>query len=198
MPDTPKLIFKPDVIDSFANNPNHPFRLALQQNDVYKWVPQAPMTLVHCHNDRQVPIQNSWNAYNYFLQHGAAQIDTFDPNPLLGHGDCGEFYFIFLKDYLDTVLAANTCLTDVTNLQVEDVINVFPNPSHGEVTISNSHFALQSKSEIEIYDAIGRKIFSKLLNIETFKIKTEGWSPGVYFLQYDISTGKRTKRMVIE
>ena len=45
-PSVPKLIFKQDVIDTFANNPNHPFRLALADNDVYNWKPTAPVHIV--------------------------------------------------------------------------------------------------------------------------------------------------------
>lgn len=198
MPDTPRLIFQPAMIDSFANNPNHPLRLALADNDVYKWVPQAPVTLLHCANDRQVPKQNTYNAYNYFVQNGAMAIDTFDPNPSLGHGDCGDFYFIFLKDYLDTVLAANTCLTSsVKDILPQHTIGVYPNPVHDELTVSGL-VNTNGNAQLEVYDIVGRKVYYLQVTTSQHKIKTSGWSPGTYLLRYVTPAAQVVKRIQVE
>ncbi|HLP50895.1 MAG TPA: T9SS type A sorting domain-containing protein [Chitinophagales bacterium] len=197
MPDTPKLIFKQAMIDSFASNPNHPLRLALTDNDVYKWVPQAPVTLLHCANDRQVPKQNTYNAYNYFVQNGAMAIDTFDPNPALGHGDCGEFYFIFLKNYLDTVLAANGCLTSAKDVLPDGMVEVFPNPVHDELTLRSAQF-MSGPTQIVVCDIVGHQVYAASVISDTHRIKISGWSPGTYLLQYSTSSGRAVKKILVE
>lgn len=136
MPDTPKLIFREDVMNDFANNPNHPLRLALKDNDIYEWTPQAPMLMVHCLGDRQVPIANTRNTYRHFVETGATQVDTIDLNPSFGHGDCGEFYLLYLKGVLDSIVSANPCnSTAIEPLNLESDFSVYPNPARAQLTL---------------------------------------------------------------
>lgn len=193
MPDTPKLIFHQAVIDTFASNPNHPFRKALQENDVYQWVPQSPMTLLHCLHDRQVPIQNTRNAYNYFIQHGATGIDTIDPNPSLGHGDCGEVYFIFLKSFLDSFNAAHPCVSSVENFTEESELEIFPSPVHGEFTVQTKNSGSDFPVSIRVFDALGKEIFSAKSPSSILNVSCQNWSPGIYFL-----FGKTERRMYVK
>ena len=47
MPSIPITIMKADTIISFEQNPNHPLRNALRQNDLYDWTPQSSMHIIH-------------------------------------------------------------------------------------------------------------------------------------------------------
>ncbi len=48
---------------------------ALKANDVYRWNPTAPMYLLHCPDDNQVPFQNSQTAYEYFIGQGNQRVE---------------------------------------------------------------------------------------------------------------------------
>lgn len=78
----------PDHIDSivtpaflsnyFSDSANNPFRIDLRLNDVYAWVPQAPVQMTYCTEDEQVSNQNTLFTYNYFINNGdntATKID---------------------------------------------------------------------------------------------------------------------------
>jgi hypothetical protein len=201
MPDTPKLIFHQHVIDSFANNPNHPFRLALKDNDVYEWVPQAPMTMIHCRADRQVPIENTRNAYNYFIQHGATQVDTLDLNPSLGHGSCGQLYLFYLKNYLDGIVSSDPCLTSVIRkLSGRLKFELYPNPSASTITL---HFETNVPVDYEILitDLNGKMLMKEHVDYQPFTsekhINIEMFQQGVYLLKTISEHGIETKRFAV-
>ncbi len=100
----PKLMIRPDVYDDYISDPNHYFRAALEDNDVYKWVPEAPVRIYYCHGDDQVYYENSEIAYQYFIDNGAQDVQKFDYGNL-DHGGCvspallnGKFYFDSMRD----------------------------------------------------------------------------------------------------
>jgi pimeloyl-ACP methyl ester carboxylesterase len=201
MPDTPKLIFHQHVIDSFAANSNHPFRKALRENDIYEWTPLAPVLLIHCRNDRQVPIQNTRNAYNYFKQHGATDVDTLDLNPSLGHGDCGELMLLYLKNYLDSLANNDACLTASIN-EAEKVLNftMFPNPVKEFITITLNNSSA-TVYNITITDISGRNLFEESINenevIGLKKINLNHLDNGSYVIKITGNESSGIKRFVI-
>jgi hypothetical protein len=101
MNDTVKLIFKPELVDSFTNNPNHFFREFLKDNDIYEWVPTSPVRMYFCTKDEKVPFQNTYTALNYFLQNGAVSVDTVNSGDLL-HTDCAQPSFLNAKFWIDS------------------------------------------------------------------------------------------------
>ena len=124
MPSVPRLILKPNVIDSFENNPFHPLRLALQENDLYNWVPNAPVRMYYTRADEQVPWQNTAVAYQSFSQLGVPDFDSIEISSTLSHPAAAplciinaKFWFDSMKhDDLDYDLAVvNTTEPDSTN-----------------------------------------------------------------------------------
>ena len=67
MPSIPITIMKPEEIYSFEENENHPLRIALEENDLWNWNPQAPIHMFHGEGDELVPYENSQMAYDQFL-----------------------------------------------------------------------------------------------------------------------------------
>jgi hypothetical protein len=93
----PTQVFRPEFLEALRNDPNHPMRLALQENDLYDWTPRAPMRLYHCDGDQDVLFANSLVAYNSFVQHGATQVQLIDPYPTATHGDCAPIALLAAK-----------------------------------------------------------------------------------------------------
>ncbi len=75
----PTDIIKPEIVTEIKNNPNHPLRLALADNDLYNWTPTAPIQMYHCDQDVHVPPANSEKAYNQFITNGATNVTVINP-----------------------------------------------------------------------------------------------------------------------
>lgn len=103
MPADPLQILKPQYLAQFRSNPRHPLRLALQDNDVYGWLPRVAMRLYHCAADEDVIIANSQVALAFFQSHGATQVQLIDPAPLADHNGCSEPSLLQVKAWFDSL-----------------------------------------------------------------------------------------------
>ena len=74
MPSVPILIMKPEEIIEFETNNDHPLRVSLRGNDLWDWVPQAPIHIFHGEGDELVPVENALLAYDQFLENGAEEV----------------------------------------------------------------------------------------------------------------------------
>jgi pimeloyl-ACP methyl ester carboxylesterase len=96
MPAVTTQILKPEVLAAFQNNPQHPLRLALRDNDVYQWTPLAPMRLYHCSGDQDVVFTNSVVATNSFFSRGVV-VPLVNTDPAASHGDCAIPSFLLAQ-----------------------------------------------------------------------------------------------------
>lgn len=103
MPSIPKQIIKPEVLEDFINNPENPFRLALQENDLTNWIPTIPMIMYYCSGDELVNYQNSIIAQDIFTANGATTTSLYQPSATAGHGDCAEPCFIFANIWFSSL-----------------------------------------------------------------------------------------------
>ncbi|NTW49581.1 MAG: hypothetical protein HGB19_07635, partial [Chlorobiales bacterium] len=74
LPSIPLQMLRKDFLQDFLERADHPLRLALRQNDLYNWKPQALTTLYHSLEDEQVPYENTRKAYETFCRNGAARV----------------------------------------------------------------------------------------------------------------------------
>lgn len=103
MPSNPIEILKPEYLAAFRDNPRHPLRLALEENDLHRWKPRAPMRLYHCAGDQDVIVANSQVAHASFHALGATQVELIDPDPEANHGGCAEPSFLLVKAWFDSL-----------------------------------------------------------------------------------------------
>jgi hypothetical protein len=69
---------------------------------------------------------------------------------------------------------------------------IYPNPSNG-------NFTIRAKGEVKytLFNSLGQQVLSGSFTDET-QIQAEGLSKGIYLLQINTESGKRTERIVIE
>lgn len=103
LPSIPGQILLPGMLESFKTNSNHPFRLVLMDNDLYRWVPKTKMRMFHCHGDKTVPYNNSQVAYDHFRASGATQVELVDPFPLADHSTGAYFCLVAAKDWFESI-----------------------------------------------------------------------------------------------
>ncbi|MBX9769223.1 MAG: lipase family protein, partial [Bdellovibrionales bacterium] len=71
LPKTAAELFQSRFFDDVNSTDLNPLRTALKKNDVYEWVPAAPMRLYHGSNDQDVPFENCNVASKYMKDRGA-------------------------------------------------------------------------------------------------------------------------------
>ena len=124
LPDIPIHIMKPEVISEFSNDVNYPFRLTLEQNDLYDWSPQNTMYLFHGIIDERVPYQNSVVAYNNFIDNGSTNV-YFEslPESYGGHQEAAPFCLLGAYNIMSTVHMINN-IGDINQDMVIDIIDI--------------------------------------------------------------------------
>ena len=88
-------------VDAVRTNPDHPFRAALRDNDVYDWTPSAPVRLYHCSGDLDVMPENSQVAFDQ-LQANGATVELIEPVEGGDHSACSLPTLFDAQEWFDT------------------------------------------------------------------------------------------------
>ena len=96
LPNIPIHMMLPSVVEEFSSNENYPFRIHLQENDLWNWTPMSTMYLLHGVADERVPHENSIIAYNQFILNGAQNV-SFEllPETFGGHQEAAVYCLLF-------------------------------------------------------------------------------------------------------
>ena len=73
-------------------------------------------------------------------------------------------------------------------------VDVFPNPSNGQVTVTNGNNA---NNTIEVFTTLGERLYSTRTN-ETIQLDLSIYGAGVYFIQISNDQGSVSKKIVIQ
>jgi len=124
------------------------------------------------------PLINSWATETYLFQAPlSAKYLTVNVGVAGGTGTIG------LDNFSLTAMA--TGIIEHAN----QTISVFPNPSSGIITVSNLNKSI--KSTIEIYDVLGKKVYSSIIeNQQNITIDLSKQATGIYFYRINNGDGK--------
>jgi hypothetical protein len=115
---------QPFQIDSFRNDSTNFFKVALRENDTYKWIPNSPMHILYCVSDHSVSYHNTEVAYTWMKNHGATLVDTANINNTLDHYDCAQFAILNAVQWLITYqykpLASTVSVTNASTANAAD------------------------------------------------------------------------------
>jgi len=125
------------VVDSVMSDSLHPINLALKDNNVYDWAPQAPTRLVYCMNDDQVPFENALLAESVMQANGAAEVIAYDPYPSGDHGSCVEPAVFYTVLFFSTHQQVEDLPTATTEVVTHD-LNIFPNPAQNTIRLDHT------------------------------------------------------------
>ena len=159
LPDIPIHIMKPEVIQEFSNDENYPFRIALEENNLYDWRPENEMYLFHGIIDERVPYQNSVVAYNQFILNGSDNV-YFEslPESYGGHQEAAPFCLLAAYNIMMPVRMINN-LGDINQdaiLDVTDIVQLVSFIISNNISYSYEHWAsdLNNDSVVNILDVI--------------------------------------------
>jgi pimeloyl-ACP methyl ester carboxylesterase len=108
LPERPVEIIRDDVLESFTNNMEDPFRLLLTENDLTNWAPDSPIRMYYCTGDEQVIYLNALNAREAFLAQGV-DVPAINGEALFGggsldHGGCVEPVMLAARIWFDSLV----------------------------------------------------------------------------------------------
>ncbi len=114
----PLKMLQPAMVQAVETDPDHPFNIALRDNDVYAWAPKAPTRIFYCTADDQVPYQNSIVARDTMTALGAANLLAQDVNATADHGTCftpamtSTLFFFVAYQQIQTYVSTLRTLSD--------------------------------------------------------------------------------------
>lgn len=186
----PKLMFQDSVLNAVLTDPNHPFNVALRDNDVYEWAPQAPTRLIYCTADDQVPFRNSIVADSVMNALGAPDVMAIDANSAADHGGCvfpAVFQtFLFFNQY-------KSITTDVNEFAILQDVKIYPNPAKNLVNITN----IPIHSTVRLIDSQGKVIATRTAQNHDITFNFGEQPEGLYLIQIQSSKGSYLQKLII-
>ncbi len=174
---TPKDMLFPDVLDGIKNDPSYPLSMALADNDVYDWTPNAPTRLLYCTADEQVSFENALLAEEVMKANGASEVIAVNQGEDLNHGGCVNpavettlLFFLFKRQV--------SIFTSTTETATSLGIRFGQN---NEQIIVYSEKNLQE--DYIILDALGNKVQEGSLHGSKNIIEKSMTVPGIYILK---------------
>lgn len=189
----PKRMLQDTLVAAVESNPNHPINLALADNDVFDWAPQAPTRLYYCMGDDQVPFMNSVIAGEAMGAAGAPDLEALNLNDDFTHGQCvspaiqaARAFFLQFQQ----VTSVNDEFTSLAN------VSISPNPTTDFVQV-NWISTDTNKGNITIYNTAGELLKSVKANAnDANTIDVRDFSEGLYWIVTE-SAGKKNVQSVI-
>ena len=178
----PKRMFQDSTVANIESNPDHPFNVALRDNDTFDWAPEAPTRLYYCMADEQVPFRNSVIADSVMNLNGAFDLEAQDLNPSANHGACALFALTSSIAFFN----ANMTLTSVAeNNSKVNMPTLYPNPATDEIYWNASIGHSTANGQLLISSIGGQAISSR--KVETQKpVDVSDLDPGIYLFKLTV------------
>lgn len=90
----------------------------------------------------------------------------------------------------------NTTLSNAAFEVAKLSFDVFPNPSSDELNISFSSHQIPENSNLEIYNTLGKRLFSQPVSDLNTKINVSNWNTGIYLIKVSNGGSVQTKRFI--
>ncbi len=200
IPRVPADMIKPDILEDFKTNPEHPLRVALRENDLYDWTPKAPVMLLGCCDDEQVMFGNTEVCYNKFVENGVANVEMIDFCELfggfgfLGHGGCVPFCLLWGKQFFDD-LRDGAVSTEET--VIRENLHFYPNPAKNIVQFELPKLA-RAPYQLSISDITGRVVYRQNdIVTPNFTINIEDLQTGMYLVNLEGTKGSYQNKLMI-
>ena len=137
MPDAPSEILIDSVLQAFIADPDHPFRQALRDNDLYDWAPACPTRIIYCEGDDHVFYQNSTVAIAAMQGNGAPAVQGQSAGAGLDHSGCAFPALLNAKSFIDS--HRTPCSFIGIAEQNGGGWSVAPNPAIDRVRLASDH-----------------------------------------------------------
>ena len=173
-PPTLEEFVQPNLLDDILNNPDHPFNLAAQDNDVYQWIPEAPLEMYYCTQDEQVFYENALVAESWMTSEGSTMHEAIDLGAL-DHGQCAGLAILGASLWIEDRVEA---CTDGLPKTRPTALSMHPNPASDQVRLAGANPSTPWK-------VIGVASGQVVLSGRGETVRLESLSPGMWLIQAD-------------
>ncbi len=108
LPEVPSEMLQPELVELFKANQEIPIISKIKENNLYEWVPEAPVLLCHCRGDEQVYYRNSEVAYKWMTENGAKDIRLQKVSDVFDHNTCALFAVMDTKFFFNNIRSGKT------------------------------------------------------------------------------------------
>jgi len=189
----PRRLFRDSILSLIENDRDHPFNLALAESDVFDWTPEAPVLMLYCPTDDQVPFRNAILADSVMNARGAEQVMAMDVSGgrFFDHTDCAipalNVAIPWILGFVDTT----TPVPDVPITQ----LSVFPNPASTMFYVQHP----DGVNTLSLYDISGQLISSQEYRGDrTIDFDIQHLEQGLYILGIETDAQRELVKMVVE
>jgi hypothetical protein len=191
----PRFLLKDEMLDILQNDDDHPFTIALRENDVFDWSPEAPVLMLYCEGDDQVPFENSLKADSIMNLRGAVNTSSMsaESGVALDHNECISPALTIGVPWLLSFVDQTTSTDDV--ILNPDEITVYPNPAADQLNIS---IDIDGVHQINLIDMTGRVVWSISTPNHQEIIDVREFNDGVYVIQSVTDEFSFINRIIIQ
>jgi hypothetical protein len=99
----------------------------------------------------------------------------------------------------DIFIAKLDITTGIESVRNNNSISIFPNPSSGKFTIKMNGIQSQGQYDIFIYNVLGEKVYSTIINPSTEALSINLDAPsGIYFVQMPNNNQTANQKIIIQ
>ncbi len=152
-------MFQPEFLAAFTFDEQHPLNQAIRDNDRYDWAPTAPVRLLYCTADEQIPYQNALFTADTMTALGA-DVEAWNAGNF-DHGDCTFFAILGAKFWFNDFL--EPCLIELAGQPAAggELVRISPNPFHDRFFVETfSHKPVT----LTLHDLTGQSISSHVVS----------------------------------
>ncbi|MFK7935299.1 MAG: T9SS type A sorting domain-containing protein [Saprospiraceae bacterium] len=190
-----KAMVQEDYMQALVDDPDHPANIALRDNDVFDWTPQAITRIYYCLADDQVPFRNSIVADSVMNANGALDVQAFNVGDNLDHGGC---VIPAVTATLDVFLREQEFSTDVNDIADSEIARFYPNPASEQlfVEFKDNDFI---RMQLEITDLSGKLQQRTVVESNgVAKLDIANLAEGIYLVKMITDAGFRTQKLVVQ
>lgn len=193
MPSVPRDIIQPDYADVFFSDTTHPAFLALKDNNVFQWVPEAPVMFNYCSSDEEVTFENTIIASEWMIDAGATDIQVFNRSDEISHFECAQPSILFSKGWFDGMATFCQGGLSVGEAEKTNSVSFYPNPvSDGSLNFTNDRTI-----QVRFHDVAGKSVTEFLTVQPKGVVDISGLTKGVILVEIVSDKAKIVERLII-
>jgi hypothetical protein len=189
----PRLMMFDNIVESMKNDPTHPLSVALADNDVYDWAPQAFTRMYYCKGDDQVTYKNATRADTVMNANGAINTLATNLSDTEDHEGCVipavsttlQFFFFF---------RGITSSTD--DLLADDQFSIYPSPAENILKVDMDPALANSYSVYRVLNLDGKVVSKMISSSARNTMDISQLQTGMYILEIEGENFRGLKRFM--
>ncbi len=136
---------------------------------------------------------------HFVVCHGQVGNTIYYMNPWFGEGLKYANYNWFVNDGNHSWTHTNVLTTNPSDIEEQDnqIFNIFPNPSSGQITIETGFLSKQDLT-IEVINSLGQIVYTKSMQISEREELNLNLLKGIYFVKIYGDDFRKTEKLIIE